>query len=85
MERKKLSDIAFFVQCLGVFLFLPPVLEAWDRGTADGGLPLLPFYLFAVWFFLIVAVFCLSRLLHNDESSEDVSETSSGGDGLKAE
>ena len=60
--RKQEWSLTLFT--FGVVMFLPPVIGIYDRPVLVMGLPVTYLILFAVWAFLIVAIFIGSRPSH---------------------
>ncbi len=62
-ERRKLENVALVVPVFGAMLFVPPLISIFNVDTRVLGLPLVVFYLFAVWLALIAGTALLSRHL----------------------
>ncbi len=69
MDKGRLKDLATLMPWVGLFLFTPPVLFLFHPGTTIFGVPLLPVYLFAMWFALILISRKLTQHLVNDATA----------------
>lgn len=63
VNRQKIQDIAFILPAAGLLLLLPPILTLSANLGYLKGVPLLPIYLFTIWFALILAAFLVTRQL----------------------
>ena len=54
MDKGRVKDLATLLPWTGLFLFTPPVLFLFHPTTTVFGIPVLPVYLFALWFILIL-------------------------------
>ena len=62
-DKSRYRDLATLLPWLAFFLFTPPVLFLFRPEVTIGGVPLLPIYLFGIWFVLIIASQQLARHL----------------------
>ncbi len=54
-DKSRYRDLARLLPWLGLFLFTPPVLFLFRPALTIAGVPVLPVYLFGLWFALILA------------------------------
>ena len=74
MSGRRLTEAAFLLPWVGVFLLTPPLLVIFQTWSQIAGFPLFIIYVFVCWFVLIVAggVLCarLARLEDTDRPPE---------------
>ncbi len=66
MDKGRVKDLATLMPWVGLFLFTPPVLFLFRPDTTIFGVPVLPVYLFVMWFVLIL----ISRKLTEHQINE---------------
>ncbi len=54
MDKGRVKDLATLMPWVGLFLFTPPVLFLFRPDTTIFDVPVLPVYLFTMWFVLIL-------------------------------
>lgn len=65
-ERRRREDTALALPALGVLLLVSPLLNIVGGVKTILGMPASYVYIFAVWFFLILATARMARLLSSD-------------------
>ena len=74
-DQSKVKDLAILLPLVGAVLFTPPVLFLIRPAMTIFGIPLLPLYLFFMWFLLILGSWQLSHhLTDGTETSPDKAE-----------
>ena len=72
-DKSRTRDLAILLPWLGAFLFMPPVLLLFRPTVNLLGVPLLPVYIFVMWFVLILASRKLtSHLVADDDHSDEI-------------
>ncbi len=66
MDKGRVKDLATLMPWVGLFLFTPPVLFLFRPDTTIFGVPVLPVYLFVMWFVLILTSRKLTEHLIDD-------------------
>lgn len=59
MNISKIRDAILIVTLLGIWLFMPPMLDVFSQRTSLLGMPLIVVYVFGVW----LALICLTAIL----------------------
>lgn len=68
LERRRREDTALVLPIFGTALMASPILNIFAGIETIAGIPAAYLYLFAVWLFLILATFRISRKLMQDSS-----------------
>ena len=71
MDKGRVKDLATLMPWVGLFLFTPPVLFLFRPDTTIFGVPVLPVYLFVMWFVLILISRKLTEYLVDDAAPFD--------------
>ncbi|MBD3625812.1 MAG: hypothetical protein HUJ24_10660 [Rhodobacteraceae bacterium] len=76
LNRRKREDAALAVPALGVLLLVSPVMNIFTRDGTILGLPAAFVWVFAVWAFLILLTWRLTRRLQNADDKGHADGTS---------
>ncbi len=66
-SRRAWQDLRWLLPFAAVFLFMPPILGLFDHPLYFFGIPLLMFYLFAVWLIGILLTALVAQRLREDQ------------------